>query len=145
MKTEATVVAVSGARATVETQRLSACEGCHKATEGEGCSVCTLMGGNRALRAEAENPIGARVGDRVVIESRTSRMLWYAALVFLCPIVLAILGYVLASAFSLTSLWQTLFPLFAFAGTFWGVFVYSKSVQKKRCDIVITEIVQTRD
>ncbi len=145
MKTEATVVAVSGARATVETQRLSACEGCHKATEGEDCSVCTLMGGNRALRAEAENPIGAREGDRVVIESRTSRMLWYAALVFLCPIVLAILAYVLASALSMTSLWQTLFPLFAFVGTFLGIFVYSKSVQKKRCDIVITEIVQTRD
>lgn len=134
------MVAVSGARATVETQRLSACEGCHKATEGEGCSVCTLMGGNRALRAEAENPIGARVGDRVLIESRTSRMLWYAALVFLCPIVLALLAYVLASALSLISLWQTLFPLFAFVGTFVGVFVYSKSVQKKRCDIVITAV-----
>ena len=145
MRTEATVVAIRDGRATVETQRLSACEGCHKATEGEGCSVCTLMGGNRALRAEAENPIGARVGDRVLIESRTSRMLWYAALVFLCPIVLAIAAYVLASSLSLISLWQTLFPLFAFAGTFFGVFVYSKSVQKKRCDIVITEIVKPRD
>lgn len=145
MRTEAIVVAICDGRATVETQRLSACEGCHKATEGEGCSVCTLMGGNRTLRAEAENPIGARVGDRVVIESRTSRMLWYAALVFLCPIVLAILAYVLASALSMISLWQTLFPLFAFVGTFLGVFVYSKSVQKKRCDIVITEILRVEE
>ena len=145
MRTEATVVAIRDGRATVETQRLSACEGCHKATEGEGCSVCTLMGGNRALRAEAENPIGAVVGNRVVIESRTSRMLWYATLVFLCPIVLAILAYVLASSLSMLPLWQTLFPLFAFVGTFLGIFVYSKSVQKKRCDIVIVEILEARD
>ena len=139
------MVEIRGKRAIVETQRLSACEGCHKATEGEGCSVCTLLGGNRTLRTEAENRIGARVGDRVVIESRTSRMLWYAALVFLCPIVLAILAYVLASALSMISLWQALFPLFAFVGTFLGIFVYSKSVQKKRCDVEITEIVGSGD
>ena len=90
MRTEATVVEIRGSRAVVTTERLSACEGCHKATEGEGCSVCTLMGGNRTVSAEAENPLGAKVGDRVMIESRTGRMLWYAALVFLLPILLAI-------------------------------------------------------
>jgi sigma-E factor negative regulatory protein RseC len=142
MRTEATVVEIRGNRAIVTTERLSACEGCHKATEGEGCSVCTLMGGNRTVSAEAENPLGARVGDRVMIESRTGRMLWYAALVFLVPIVLAIVGYLLADLWLPNTVWRAILPISAFVGTFFGIFVYSKSVQRKRCDVKITEIVR---
>ena len=91
MKTKAIVTAVDGRFATVETTRTSACEGCHKASEGEGCSVCSLMGGEQKLSSKAYNPVGAKVGDTVMVESSSARMLWYAALVFLVPILFAIL------------------------------------------------------
>jgi sigma-E factor negative regulatory protein RseC len=142
MRNEATVVAVNGNRATVEARRLSACEGCHKKVEGEGCSVCTLMGGDGAIRTEAENPLGAVVGDRVIIESGTGRMLWYAALVFLLPIVLALTAYGIAARFTDAAAWQLGAAAIAFVGTFWGLFAYSKAVQKKRCDATIVEIVE---
>ena len=69
MKTFATVITVTDMYAVVETERVSACEGCHKATEEGGCSVCTLMGGSRKVSAKADNTLGAKVGDRVVIVS----------------------------------------------------------------------------
>ena len=143
MRTEATVVELKNGRAIVESQRLSACEGCHKQVDGEhGCSVCSLMGGDRAIRTEAENPIGARVGDRVVIESRTGRMLLYAALVFLLPIVAALCAYGAASLCTTAETVRLTVSGLALICAFFGVFVYSKGVQKKRCDVEITEIVR---
>lgn len=144
MRTEATVISLEGSAAVVETSRVSACEGCHKSENGEGCSVCTLMGGNRQFRAKAENRVGAKVGDRVIIESRTGRMLWYAVLVFLLPIVLAIVFYVAATLLTDSTAWQIGCALFGFAATFAGLFLYSKSVQKTRLDIEITELIDRK-
>ena len=140
MRNEATVVAINGGRAMVEARRLSACEGCHKKAAGEDCSVCTLMGGDGEIRTEAENPLGAKVGDRVIIESGTGRMLWYAALVFLLPVVLALAAYGIAARLTDAAAWQLGAAALAFVGTFVGLFVYSKAVQKKRCDAEIVEI-----
>lgn len=142
MRTEANVVALDGKFATVQTERTSACEGCHKAAGEKGCSVCSLMGSDRKISARAQNTVGAQVGDRVVIESRTGRMLWYAALVFVLPLVIALVLYALAGAWSVTGGWRVLCALIGFAGTFLCLAIYSKHVQKSRCDIVITEIVK---
>ena len=54
MQTKATVVEVNEQYAVVETERTSACDGCHKAAEG-GCSVCSLMSSDRKIRTKAEN------------------------------------------------------------------------------------------
>ena len=143
MKNEATVVEIRGTRAIVEARRLSACEGCHKNQNGtHECSVCSLMGGDGVIRAEAENPLGASVGDRVVIESGTGRMLWYAALVFMLPILLTLAVYALAMQFSESDGIRLLAATAAFVATFFGLFIYSRSVQKKRCDATIVEILE---
>ena len=142
MKTIATVTAVNGSLATVETQRTSACEGCHKSEDGKGCSVCSLMGGDRKISTKADNRIGAEIGDRVTIESATGRMLWYAGLVFLLPLVIALVAYGVSTLFTTIAVWRLLGALIGFAGTFAGIFAYSKYIQKNRCDVIITEIVQ---
>lgn len=141
MKTFATVRSVDGKVATVETERISACEGCHKSEDGKGCSVCSLMGGDRKIAAKALNTIGAKVGDRVVIESATGRMLWYAVLVFVLPLVLALLSYGVTALITKIAAWHAFGALIGFAGTFVGIFAYSKNIQKKRYDVEITEIV----
>ena len=142
MRTVATGIAVEGQTATVETERTSACEGCHKNEDGTGCSVCSLMGGERSISAKASNTIGAKVGDRVVIESRTKRMIWYAVLVFLLPLAVALLGYGVAACLNVSAAWRLVCALIGFAGTFFGLWIYSNRVQKTRCDIVITEILE---
>ena len=139
MVTKATVIQTEGRIAIVETKRLSACDGCHKQLEGESCSVCSLMGGNTTLTSRADNSIGARVGDVVEIESDSGRILGYAALVFLAPVVLALLLYFAASPF----LGGTVALGVAFAGlvlAFGGIGLFSKLVIAKRCDVRIVSI-----
>jgi positive regulator of sigma E activity len=141
MRTKAYVVELNGTRATVEIERASACEGCHKQAEGGSCSVCTLMGGeNQRHRAVAENSLGARVGDTVYVESPTAKVLGYAFLVFVLPVLLAMIGYGIAAIVSEKDPIRLLGALIGFAGAFVGLRIYSATIAKKRVDVVITEI-----
>lgn len=141
MKTVATVIELKGTAAVVETERTSACEGCHKTAEGKECSVCSLMGSGRKMRSVAENRVSAKVGDRVIVETETSRVLFYAALVFVLPILLAVGGWFFAGIFSKDMLWHGVGAAVGFALTFVGLRIYSAILGKRRCDAVITAIV----
>ena len=135
------VTEVSGALAVVEVRRTSACEGCHKSAEG-GCSVCTLMGGanSRVTRTVARNPLGARVGDRVRIESPASRVLLWAAAVFLLPLLMAAAGFAVAHAVTDSVPWQAAGAAIGFALCFAGLRVLSGVMKKRVPDAEITEI-----
>ena len=139
MQTKAVVIATDGMFATVETERKSACEGCHKAEEG-GCSVCSLMGSDRKIATKAINTVGARIGDTVMIESNTSRMLWYAVLVFILPILVALIGWGISSLFTAKLAVQTISAFAGFALSLLGVAIYSKKISTCRCDVEIIEI-----
>ncbi len=91
------VRAVKGDFATVEVSRKSACEGCHAKENGE-CSACVSFGG-KSVTSKAINDIGAKVGDRVVLESASSTVLLYAVAVFLFPLLLGIVGYFVGGLF----------------------------------------------
>ena len=143
MKTKAKVVSLTGEIAEVETARTSACEGCHKAQEENGCSVCSLMGSNRTIRAKAKNTVGAQVGEDVWIESNTSRMLWYAVLVFLLPILLVFAGFGVAALFTQSLGWRVAGGAVGFVISFVVVIFYSKVVEKTRCDIEIVGVVES--
>ncbi len=74
--------------------RLSACSGdCHK------CSGCGAVG--QTMLLTARNPIGAKAGELVVIQSKSGPVLAAAAILYMVPIVLFFLGYLLAQ-----QLWQ---------------------------------------
>ena len=68
--------------------RQSACSGdCHK------CSGCGAA--QETMILEADNPIGAVVGDFVTITAATGPVLKGAAVLYMLPLVLFFLGYVL--------------------------------------------------
>lgn len=143
MKTLATVIETpEEGIAVIKVERQSACEGCHRATEEGGCSVCTLLGGKNAAHARARNCVGAAVGDRVAIESRTGRILGYAALVFLLPVACLLAGYFLGKAFGGEAI-----ALIAAGGAFLlslaALYCYSRFVVAKRLDIEIVSVVST--
>ena len=74
--------------------RESACSGdCHK------CSGCGAA--KETLLLKAENPIGARCGDLVKLESASGPVLKAAAVLYMLPMVLFFAGY-----FAGDSLWQ---------------------------------------
>ena len=139
MQTKAIVTEVHDTYAIVVTERTSACDGCHKAEEG-GCSVCTLMSSDRKMSAKASNEIGACVGDLVSVESDTGRMLFYAALIFVLPLIIGILAWAIVSSFTDSTPIQALGGFGGFLCCFLAVFLYSRSLKDRRCEIRITEI-----
>lgn len=58
----------------------------------EECAGCGISG--TAIRAKAINTVGASVGQKVVVESSTEKMLGIVALVYVTPIVLFFVGYI---------------------------------------------------
>lgn len=58
----------------------------------EECAGCGISG--TAIRARAINTVGASVGQKVVVESSTEKMLGIVALVYVTPIVLFFVGYI---------------------------------------------------
>lgn len=75
--------------AVVSVPRKSACG--HDCEECAGCGVS-----GAAVRAKAANPIGARPGEKVVVQSNTKKMLGIVTLVYATPVALFLLGYLAA-------------------------------------------------
>ena len=74
--------------------RESACSGdCHK------CSGCGAA--QQKVLLKAKNPIGAQPGDMVIVSSETKTVLKAAAVLYMLPLLLFILGYIVGE-----SLWQ---------------------------------------
>lgn len=73
-----------GNRAEIAVKRQSACG--HDCSQcGGGCSEMLVQS---EVTAVADNPLGARPGDTVRVESRSGQVLWIAAVVYLLPLLL---------------------------------------------------------
>ncbi len=81
--------------AEISVPRKSACG--HDCEECAGCGVS-----GAAVHAKASNSIGARPGQKVVVESNTNKMLRIVALVYLIPVVLFLAGYLTAALLGAT-------------------------------------------
>lgn len=85
--------------AVVSVPRKSACG--HDCEECAGCGVT-----GAAVKAKAFNPIGAKPGQKVVVESSTQKMLGIVTFVYLVPVVLFILGYLVMVFLGAVVAWQ---------------------------------------
>lgn len=102
--------------------RESACSGdCHK------CSGCGAA--KQTMRFTAQNPIAAPVGSVVVVQSESGPVLKAAAMLYMLPLGMFFLGYLLGSV-----LWQKggLIGGLAFALGIAGAVAYDRLVMKKR-------------
>ncbi len=135
------VVAVDDKLATVEINRASACEGCHNQNQPGGCSACSLLGGEKKMRAVAINSCGAVVGDKVKVVASTTRTLLYGFIVFLLPIILGLGAYFIASSFTESDITRTWIAIAGFVIAILGVGVYSYMISKKNVDLVITKVI----
>lgn len=98
MKAIGKVIEVKGNTAIIESVRGSACSSCHNC-EAKGMCHAELVFGSQtqAVITESDNRIGAKVGDMVELESSTSGTLAVSGIVFIVPIVLSVIAYVIAS------------------------------------------------
>ncbi len=137
MRQRARVTAVHGDRATVLVSRRTMCEGCTKNGCGGHCELTGLVAANRAMEAEAQNPIGAEPGDFVEIESESGDVLGYAALVFLLPIAVCALFWFLGTRLIGPGIPGVIAAVVGFALTFAGIALYDRSLRRKTPRIVI--------
>ncbi len=84
---------LSDGRAEVGVHRRSACS--HDCSK---CSGCELMMTKTDVTVTAENHVGARPGDTVLVESANSAILGTAVVVYLVPFLLFFVGYFLGHA-----------------------------------------------
>ena len=107
--------------ATVIHVRESACSGdCHK------CSGCGAA--KETILLKADNPIDAKTGDLVYVESDTAPVLKAAAVLYLLPMILFFAGYALGSIWGLGA-W---IGCLAFAASIFLVVIYDRKVLKKQ-------------
>ncbi len=86
------VVEVSGARARIRLEPSEACKNC------PSCNFCRPVGSTRIV--EAENRIGAHVGDEVNIEISPQESLTAIFLFFGLPVLLGLIGLVIGMHYS---------------------------------------------
>ncbi|MBE7051565.1 MAG: hypothetical protein E7395_03225 [Ruminococcaceae bacterium] len=92
MTGEGIVVSVSGTSAKVLIRKKSACS--HDCSD---CSACTAP----TFETTVSNPLEAKVGDRVVIEGNTSKILGVSLLVYILPVFLLIVAAIVCDANSM--------------------------------------------
>ena len=101
--------------------RESACSGdCHK------CSGCGAA--KETILLTADNPIGARAGDLVNVRSETGPVLKAAAVLYMLPLVLFFLGYLVGE---MTGISGALCGCLAFAVSIGLIVAYDRHMAKK--------------
>ena len=138
MRQKARVIESHGRTATVAVSRRTMCEGCEKnGSCGSHCDLTGIIARDPSMKTEARNPIGAEAGDLVEVETDSSRVLGYAALVFLVPIAVCALFYFLAVRWIGPGLPGVIGAAVGFLLTFAGIAVYDRSLRKRSPEIVI--------
>ena len=107
---------------------------------GGNCGSCESCVFQNELKTPALNKIQARPGQKVLIESQTSRIFKAAFLVYVFPLLFFLLGYLLSVALSLG---ETAGIIFSFAGLVIGAVIVVLSQRRIReKDRITFEIIE---
>ncbi|MBQ6558086.1 MAG: SoxR reducing system RseC family protein [Clostridia bacterium] len=108
--------------ADVEIQRSTAC--------GESCASCGLCPGQTAV-VKADNAIGAKSGDTVIIDMADQKVLGAAFLVYIVPVVVLIIGYFIGYAIFKTEIYGAVTGFILMAVTFVIIMMFDKRLKNK--------------
>lgn len=128
MVNEGIVLKLNGEFATVGVKQLSACDTCRAQCSGH-CDKATT------IETVVKNTIGAKVGDRVELYSKTSTIMTFAIEVFVMPLVLAILGYLIPYFLNASATSSTIYAIAGFLLSF--VLLKVLHGKKKSFDTII--------
>ena len=98
--------------------------------QGACAHNCSECGG--CMTALAQNTVGAREGELVVVETENANLMGVIAFVYLVPMVLLVAGYLAAQAFGLTQAWCILASVAAFAVSILMVVALDRSAKRRR-------------
>lgn len=118
-------------KAEIEVVRQSAC--------GGNCASCGGCSKNNIMKAVAINKVNAQPGQRVLIESSSSRIFSAVALVYVMPLVFFVASYIIAAAQGLSEGKCILvsFAALAFSAV---ILVLSQKLKKNKDEIIFNII-----
>ena len=106
---------------------------------GSNCGNCESCIFQSELKTLAKNSIDARPGQKVIIESKSSKIYKAAILVYILPMILMVLGYALGAALSAG---EGLGIALGFAGLIAGAALIVLSERRKNKEPITFEIVE---
>ena len=110
--------------AVISVPRKSACG--HDCEECAGCGVT-----GAAVHAKAVNTVGAKVGQKVVVQIDTKKMLRIVALVYLIPVILFLLGYLIPALMGTSVALQYALAGIGFFVGIVGAIVYDRNLRSR--------------
>jgi len=110
--------------AEVTVERTSACGNCSSC--GASCAF------KRSLVITAKNRISARVGDSVIISTKSSKIFLAAFIVYIVPFILFFAGYGLTSASNLSEKASILISAAAFFAGIAIAYFYNRFIKNRR-------------
>ena len=97
------MLSVNGNKAQIVSNRSSACSSCHSCKNSGSCHAELVFGKQTEdVVVEAFNGVSAKIGDSVVLSSSTGKTLAVSAVLFVLPVILSFVSYVIASKFTLS-------------------------------------------
>ena len=109
---------------------------------GSNCGNCESCMYQNELKTQARNLIGARPGQKVIIESKTSMVFGAAMLVYVMPMILFLLGYALAYSLGAA---EGLCVAASFIGLMVGAAIIVISQRMKKEKTITFDIVRLED
>ncbi len=133
MKEIGTVVKADKKNIKVRMERKSACG---------NCNMCGFKQGDMHVDLHCENTVGANVGDKVEMEIETSTVIISASIVYLIPLVCALVGFLIAYLAGVSELAQFGGLMIGVAVGFFAIFIIDKLVKKTKYTPVCTRVVK---
>lgn len=143
MRQRAVVIKTEGKLAEIEVSRSTMCDGCQKNGGcAHHCELSGIVANSGKMRTTAQNTIGAKPGDTVEVETESTKVLGYAALVFVMPILVCAVFYFLADAVFSSETYALIAAAAGFVLSFLGISFFDRSKKESGLDIQIVEIVK---
>lgn len=133
MQQQAVVLTAAQDAATVAVRQQDACASCH----------ATCVGCHQTLHVTAVNRVGAQVGDTVLLESSSARIIGMAASVFLLPLLLTFIAYAVVRLLSLPDPWSYATAAIVGALTFAAAATLWNRSLRQRPDLRIVKIIKS--
>ena len=144
MNKTAIVTKVSGEYAEIRVERSSMCDNCSQKGGKCACSHAALLGADKGMTAKARCLVEVCPGDTVEIETSDSKVLKYAAFVFILPLIAFAVFFAAASAIFGKEVISFAAGSVGFVMSFIAVGIFERC-RRDSCDINIVAVVKHKD
>ena len=145
MVQRAKVIGLDNDLAKIEVSRKAMCDGCHKMQCSGKCAMSGLMSSGSKMTALAVNKADAKVGDTVEISTSDKEVLGAAAIVFILPLAIGLLGFTTAKLLGLSSDISTIAAVAGFVAVFPFLRLFEKKSHAGEPKLVILKVLSDDD